>query len=62
VTWKLPNGVDHIGIVSVLRSGDGGRLSVVHNIGQGAREEDVLFAWTLTGHYRWFPAARSAAR
>ncbi len=62
VSWKLPNGVDHIGVVSTARSGKGERLLVVHNIGRGAREEDVLFAWTLTGHYRWFPAARSAAR
>jgi uncharacterized protein YijF (DUF1287 family) len=28
----------------------------VHNNGYGTREEDVLFAWTLTGHYRWFRA------
>jgi uncharacterized protein YijF (DUF1287 family) len=47
VTWRLPSGVPHIGIVT------GGR-SVVHNIGYGAKEEDVLHAWTITGHYRWF--------
>ena len=35
---------------------------VVHNIGYGTREEDVLFAWTLTGHYRWYPASAERAR
>jgi uncharacterized protein YijF (DUF1287 family) len=55
VSWKLDNGLDHIGVVSATR-GSGGRPLVVHNIGRGAQEEDVLFAWTLTGHYRWFGA------
>jgi uncharacterized protein YijF (DUF1287 family) len=51
VTWKLSSGVPHIGIVS-------GRDRVVHNIGSGAREEDVLFAYELTGHFRWPPQTR----
>jgi len=55
VSWKLPNGLDHVGVVSARRGNDG-RPLVVHNIGLGAQEEDVLFAWTLTGHYRWFAA------
>jgi uncharacterized protein YijF (DUF1287 family) len=25
----------------------------VHNIGYGAKDEDVLRAWTIIGHYRW---------
>jgi len=54
VSWKLPNGLDHVGVVSD-RMQDG-RPLVVHNIGAGAREEDVLFAWPQTGHYRSFPA------
>ena len=58
VSWKLPNGLDHIGVVSSRRAG--ARPLVVHNLGAGAREEDVLFAWTLTGHYRWFAPAGSA--
>ena len=64
VSWKLPNGLDHVGVVSALRSGRGeaSRPLVVHNIGRGAREEDVLFAWTLTGHYRWFPATGGTRR
>jgi uncharacterized protein YijF (DUF1287 family) len=26
---------------------------VIHNIGSGTREEDVLFAHRLTGRFRW---------
>lgn len=57
VSWTLPNGLAHVGVVSSRASAvDPGRWLVVHNIGAGAREEDVLFAWTQTGHYRWFSA------
>jgi uncharacterized protein YijF (DUF1287 family) len=51
VTWRLPSGVPHIGIVSDVREGD--RYLMVHNIGAGAQLEDVLFAFEITGHYRW---------
>ena len=30
------------------------RYLIVHNIGAGTRIEDVLFAWTIEGHYRFF--------
>src|SRR6266404_4262860 len=30
------------------------RYLIVHNIGAGTRMEDVLFAWKITGHYRYF--------
>lgn len=54
VAWRLVNGLAHIGVVSDRRASDGsGRHLVIHNIGQGTREEDVLFAWRQTGHYRW---------
>jgi uncharacterized protein len=26
---------------------------IIHNIGSGTQEEDVLHAWTKIGHYRW---------
>jgi uncharacterized protein YijF (DUF1287 family) len=26
---------------------------IIHNIGAGAREEDALLAWPITGRYRW---------
>jgi len=54
VTWDLGGGVPHIGIVVHEKSAEGGRHLIVHNIGQGPRREDVLFAWKITGHYRYY--------
>jgi uncharacterized protein YijF (DUF1287 family) len=51
VTWTLPGNLDHIGIVSDRLTDDGTPL-ILHNIGAGAREEDILFAYPMTGHYR----------
>lgn len=51
VTWDLSNGLAHIGVVSDRQSAAGTPL-VIHNIGRGAQEEDVLFSWEITGHYR----------
>ena len=53
VTWRLPSGVPHIGIVSDRVAGD--RPLILHNIGSGAREEDVLFVYERTGHFRFAP-------
>jgi uncharacterized protein YijF (DUF1287 family) len=53
VTWNLTSGVPHIGVVVDAKSADGARQLVVHNIGAGPQLEDVLFAWTVTGHYRY---------
>lgn len=47
VAWKLPNGRDHIGIVTVAPK-------VVHNIGAGAQEEPILHSYKITGHYRYW--------
>jgi uncharacterized protein YijF (DUF1287 family) len=52
VTYDLGGGVPHIGIV-VDRKGIRGDYMIVHNIGQGPKLEDVLFAWKITGHYRY---------
>lgn len=54
VTWDLGGGVPHIGIVVDEKSAEGGRHLLVHNIGQGPKREDVLFAWKITGHYRYY--------
>lgn len=54
VTWRLPGNLPHIGLVSDRRSKDGARPLILHNIGAGTREEDVLFAWPPTGHFRFF--------
>lgn len=51
VTWDLGKGLTHIGIVSDKRAA-GGTPSVIHNIGNGAQEEDILFRYVLTGHFR----------
>jgi uncharacterized protein YijF (DUF1287 family) len=51
VTWMLPGNLPHIGIVSDRRAADGTPL-ILHNIGRGAQEEDILFAFPMTGHYR----------
>ncbi|MGH8050107.1 MAG: DUF1287 domain-containing protein [Methylococcales bacterium] len=56
VSWRLDNGLAHIGIVSDKKSLFDSRPLVIHNIGQGTQEEDVLFSWRIVGHYRWFRA------
>lgn len=53
VSWRLDNGLAHIGVVS-LNVTPGGTPLVVHNIGAGAQEEDVLFNWKIVGHFRYF--------
>lgn len=54
VTWDLGNKVDHIGIVVNVWSEQSKGYLIVHNIGAGARMEDVLLNWEITGHYRYF--------
>ncbi|HET6603568.1 MAG TPA: DUF1287 domain-containing protein, partial [Xanthomonadaceae bacterium] len=54
VTWRLDSGVPHIGMVSD-RTAPSGTPLVIHNIGRGTVEEDILFAFTITGHYRYLP-------
>ncbi len=57
VTWMLPRDLPHIGVVSDRRSRTGTPL-MVHNIGRGPEIEDVLFAYPITGHYRYSGQAR----
>jgi uncharacterized protein YijF (DUF1287 family) len=52
VAWDLGRGVTHIGIVSDRRSANGVPL-VIHNIGRGTREENILLQYHVIGHYRW---------
>jgi uncharacterized protein YijF (DUF1287 family) len=54
VTWDLGGGVDHVGMVANVWFKPTQRYLIVHNIGSGTRMEDVLFAWKITGHYRYF--------
>jgi uncharacterized protein YijF (DUF1287 family) len=53
VSQLLPGNLAHIAIVSDTMSEDGGTPLVIHNIGAGARCEDTLFAFEVTGHYRF---------
>lgn len=53
VAWRLPGGLDHIGIVSEELVPGTGRPLMVHNIGRGAELEDILHEFTIIGHYRW---------
>lgn len=57
VAWRLANGRLHIGVVSDRRATDGRCPLVIHNIGAGAREEDVLFLFEVIGHYRVRPGS-----
>jgi uncharacterized protein len=55
VSWMLPGNLPHIGLVSDQRSRDGRRPMIIHNIGRGPEIEDALFAYRITGHYRFQP-------
>lgn len=61
VTWDLGRGLTHIGIVSDRQSPAGVPL-ILHNIGRGTQEEDILFAYAITGHYRPLAQQMEAAR
>jgi hypothetical protein len=55
VSWDLNDkGMTHIGLVSNVLDENTNRYLIIHNIGAGARAEDVLFDWKITGHYRYF--------
>lgn len=55
VAWDLDGkGLTHIGLVSNFYNEKTKRYSIIHNIGDGARAEDKLFEWKITGHYRYF--------
>jgi uncharacterized protein YijF (DUF1287 family) len=58
VTWDLSypkRPLPHIGIVTDKMSEDGKRPLIIHNIGQGAAVDDILFEYHITGHYRYVP-------
>ena len=59
VSWRLAgNGVPHIGIVSDRKSIIGTPL-IIHNVGAGPQEEDVLFLYKMKGHFRFTPKAQN---
>jgi len=54
VTQMIGGRLPHIGIISNKRNAKGTRYLVIHNIGGGTQEEDILTAYPITGHYRFF--------
>ena len=56
VAWDLGGGVTHIGIVSDKKLGE--TPLIIHNIGSGVKEEDILFKYQVLGHYRFRPAVK----
>ena len=60
VSFFLPPGGasrTHVAIVSDKVSATGAPL-IIHNRGQGVQEEDWLFTWKITGHYRYSPPVK----
>lgn len=55
VSWTLPGNQPHIGIVSDRRVPGTRRPQIIHNIGAGPVEDDILLAFEITGHYRYWP-------
>jgi uncharacterized protein len=51
VSWSLGGGLHHIGIVSDQKTLLGKPL-VIHNIGRGTLEENILTDYRILGHYR----------
>lgn len=52
VTQRLPGNLPHIILLDTRLSAAGHPLAI-HNVGQGARREDVLRTWPIVGHFRW---------
>jgi len=52
VTWILRPRTPHIGIVSDKVDPQTGNPLIIHNIGRGTRENDILFAYDMTAHFR----------
>ena len=53
VCWNLGGAITHIGIVVDIKSNDGKRNLIVHNIGGGQVLADCLFEYKIIGHYRY---------
>jgi uncharacterized protein len=53
VTWRLPGNLPHIGIVSDRLVPGTRRPKIIHNIGAGPVEDDILFSYPITGRYRY---------
>ena len=54
VSWRLAGRLPHIGIVSDRKAADGTPL-IIHNVGAGPSEDNVLFLYKMNGHFRFIP-------
>ena len=54
VSWRLGGRLPHIGIISDKKS-EWGTPLVIHNIGAGPVEDDLLFNTDIHGHFRYVP-------
>ncbi len=52
VTMLVPGGRPHIGIVSSTFAAGTERPKIIHNIGFGTQNDDILEVLTITGRYR----------
>ena len=56
VTWDLSGSSPwHIGIVSNKISSTSKNPLIIHNIGRGPEQSDMIFAFPIRGHYRYLP-------
>ena len=53
VTWMINDKLPHIGIITHLKSKDGKRNLIVHNVGGGQVLEDCLFSYKIVGHFQY---------
>ncbi|WP_353146904.1 DUF1287 domain-containing protein [Flavobacterium sp.] len=53
VSWMINDKLPHIGIITHLKSKDGKRNLIVHNVGGGQVLEDCLFSYTIVGHFQY---------
>lgn len=58
IVWDLGNGLTHIGIVSNKKNTSNKMPLIIHNIGNGTVENDILNAYKMIGHYRIPSAVR----
>lgn len=54
VSWRVGSNLPHIGIVSARKAADETPL-IIHNIGAGPKEENILFDYPMTAHFRFEP-------
>lgn len=60
VSWRLGGRLAHIGIVSDKKAADGTPL-IIHNIGKGPVEDNILWVSDMTGHFRFSPKIQTAS-